>query len=149
MPTKKKTKKVSLKRKSKGRKIKNITKGYKSLLKGIQYESKVKDYFSKKGYKIIKTGGEADIIAFRKGWLLEPDVYLFIECKNKKKIPVSDFIKFIEKFKQFKHEKEIPGEVKVIGYFVYSGELSSQIEFLHQNLEKKLKESIKLLHYRN
>jgi len=139
-------KRSTRKRTGKSKETKNKIRGYKSALKGLDFERKVMEYFSKKGYTVksrkkTKTYGEADIIAYKKGTWFTPDEYIFIECKNKEKIPLSDFVKFIDKFKRFRNTRR---EAKVLGYFIYKGNLDPKIKTTYRNLEENLRKTIKI-----
>ena len=138
-------------RKRSHRVIERKIRGYKSALKGLDFERKVMEYLSKKGYTIkssrkrTKTYGEIDIIAFKEGWFFNPDEYLVVECKDKDRIPLNDFVKFVAKLRRYASRKR---DAYVYGLFAYRGTLDPQIKEYLKTLDRSLRESITIKKFR-
>ncbi len=63
-------------------------------------------------------GGEFDIIGEKKHGFLTRDEWIIAECKNKPKVTLSDFNKFLGKFSTFQKKH---ADDNVYGYFLTSG----------------------------
>ena len=141
---------MEMRRKSKGV-VERKIRGYKSALKGLDFERKVMEYLSKKGYTIkssrkrTKAYGEIDIIAFKEGWFFNPDEYLVVECKDKDRVTLNDFVKFVAKLRRYASRKR---DADVYGLFAYRGKLDPQIKEYIQTLDRALRNSITIKKFR-
>lgn len=123
--------------------------GLRSVVKGYSYEDKVFKHFKRSGWQLEdkrKTYagiGEIDLILRRDrgGLLFVETVYAMVECKNKAQVILRDFRSFVRKYRKFR-SKWGPNTV---GFFVYSGSLSTEVRDYYRNeLDEELREEIKL-----
>jgi Holliday junction resolvase-like predicted endonuclease len=130
------------------RKIERKLKGHKAFERGILFEVKVGNWLSEKGYKTSfrkksKRYGEVDIIATKRKHLLGKEI-LFVECKDKEKITVKDFIRFVKKFESFLRK-----EPDAKGLFAYRGNLEEDAKiYYNSQLRDDLYEKITLKKWR-
>lgn len=114
---------------SAGSSRKRQVQGYKSEIKGLQFEQKVASYFSKKGWKITlrkrMSGGEIDIYGEQED-LFRRKSYLLVECKDKERVSAKDVMRFMKKVTDF--HNHLPRDpfghkplVKVV--LAYTGEI--------------------------
>ena len=99
--------------------------GKKAVIDGANYEKKIAKIFEKQGFECILNyrkikGMEFDIIGTRvdEGWLSTKHYLIAIECKNKPKVIMDDFSKFLGKFQ---HIKEKYDGYQCHGYIYTSG----------------------------
>lgn len=128
------------------KKIKRIRSGYRSYIKGRDFEVKIANTLSRKGYKTTirkstKTLGEVDIIGKKKGGWFSSDEFICVECKCKKKIPVNDVVKFFKKFKRFFQRHR---DAKVKGIFYYKGSLDPSVRTFWNIIPKEFKKHMEL-----
>ena len=127
-------------------------KGLKGQIKGMSFEQKVLNWLSSKGWvpyqrKQIKSIGEIDILGEkrkRKPLFREDIEYIIVECKNKEKCTITDFVKFLIKVDKFRRRKK---DNKVSGLFVYNskkGKLDDRIKELKKLLRVDLQEIIQI-----
>ncbi|MEM4281446.1 MAG: YraN family protein [Candidatus Caldarchaeum sp.] len=111
---------------------------------GLYYEVLVSNWLQYDGYKTrirqrSKKIGEADIIA-TKSRLFNKEV-IFVECKDKSQVSLTDFHKFVSKFRRF-----LNNNGKAEGLLVYSGDLHPDVKDYWQNtLESDLRNRIQLI----
>lgn len=78
-------------------------KGLKSNIKGLSFEEKVNNYFSKQGWQTElrkpMLGSEYDIYGEKSELMTKK--YLIVECKNKPKLTKSEFVHFASKANKF------------------------------------------------
>lgn len=109
---------------------------------GLFYETLVSNWLESEGYRTrirqrSKKLGEVDIVA-QKGTLRKK--ILFVECKDKETVSLSDFHKFVLKFSKFKAEQS-----KARGWLVFSGELHPDVkDYLEHTLDREIADSIEL-----
>ena len=119
--------------------------GYKAVVKGLNFEKKVGELLSKQGYRISyeKSVGAARFDVFGKwkeDW--EPEEYYIAECKDRARVTAADVIRFMSKLRTFyaRLPVDIDGDKpKVQGLLAYTGELSSDA----RNAAKGFKPSIR------
>ncbi|MEM3419679.1 MAG: YraN family protein [Nitrososphaerota archaeon] len=122
-------------------------KGHKAFERGILFEVKVGNWLSEQDYKIShrKRGryGEVDIIATKRKHLFGKEI-LFVECKDKEKITLKDFVHFVKKFEAFLRK-----EPNAKGLFVYRGELDKDAKaYYDSQLRDDLYERIEIKKWR-
>jgi len=116
--------------------------GYKSFISGMEFERRVVNWLGEKGYVIrwrrrTKRLGEVDIIA-EKGRVFRK--VLFVECKRREKgkVTLRDFHKFVTKFEKF-----LRREPNAEGLFIYYGELEKDVrDYYNRSLDPDLAEVI-------
>ena len=118
---------------------KNRIRGYKSTLKGYSFEIKIANLWANKGYRTKQrkrtTKQEIDLVCEKDlGWRGKEIV--MIECKNKEKVTIKDFIKFCKNFRKFINRYE-PNYYQVNGVFYYTGKLDSDIRFIKEILPEE------------
>ncbi|MEM4466294.1 MAG: YraN family protein [Nitrososphaerota archaeon] len=125
-------------------------KGYRSYVKGIEFERKIANWLSNQGYSIKKLRqrskkfGEVDIIAIKYGLFGRVKEVLFVECKDKDKVSLKDFHRFVRKFSKF-----LEREPKASGIFIYRGELEKDVKDYYENtLDVELHDLIKIKKWR-
>jgi hypothetical protein len=119
--------------------------GYKAVVKGLNFEKKVGELLSKQGYRISyeKSVGRARFDVFGKwkeDW--EPEEYCIAECKDKARVTSADVIRFMSKLRTFYDRLPVDfdgDKPKIQGLLVYTGELSADAH----NAAKGFKPSIK------
>lgn len=101
--------------------------GKKAVIDGANYEKKISKIFEKQGYECTLNykrirGMEFDIIGtgVEKGWLSSKYYFIAVECKNKPKVIMNDFSKFLGKFQHIKAKYEAEG-YQCHGYMYTSG----------------------------
>lgn len=125
-------------------------KGYRSYVKGIEFERKVLNWLSDQGYNVRKLRqrskrlGEIDIIAEKLGFMGRKKEVLFVECKDKEKVSLKDFHRFVAKFTKF-----LEREPKAYGMFIYRGELEKDVKDYYENtLDPELYDLIEIKKWR-
>ncbi len=102
--------------------------GLKGLISGEHFERKAMSFFKGKGFScrldVHIQGSEFDIVGDRKK-LLRQREWILAECKNKPKVFLNDFMKFVGKLETFKRKH---AEDKVHGFFVASGVFDSSVK---------------------
>ncbi len=95
-----------------------------AVLDGALFEKKALTYFSRRGYKceigdVRIKGMEFDIVGIKEsGRVFKEKHWIVAECKNKPKVIMQDWDKFLGKFTHFRKKHE--GE-RVIGFLITSG----------------------------
>jgi len=125
------------------RKHEKIVKGHKRYEKGLEFETRVADYFSAKGFTIksrkrVKIG-EIDLVLTKSGGFWGENRIAMVECKHKELIPLGDFVSFVEKFRRFDASRG-----KTSAVFAYRGKLDPRINTYHQTMEEKWRNAITL-----
>jgi hypothetical protein len=96
--------------------------GLRGVLAGERFERKCMGIFQKMGFacrlNVIEKGAEFDIVGEKRGGWLENNEVVLAECKNKPKVILDDFNKFLGKFWAFQKRHS---EDDVYGYFLTSG----------------------------
>lgn len=110
--------------------------GLRGVLSGEHFERKVLTLFKRMGFSChldqhIK-GSEFDIVGDKKeeGFWSTTTEWLLAECKNKPKVLLNDFMKFVGKFETFKRRHS---EDKVLGFFVTSGVFDPSVKSAKRN----------------
>jgi len=135
--------------KRKGKSLEKQLKGTKAALKGLTFEIKVANWLADQDYKIklrskSKRLGEVDMIAERKVGILRKREVIFVECKNKKKITLKDFHRFVTKFERFLNR-----EPDAFGLFIYRGELDKDVkDYYRKTLDPEIADLITLKKWR-
>lgn len=107
------------------RKLRQKIIGYEATLKGGYFEKKVHSRFARQGFtcelNVRSKGMEFDILGYKdEGTIFKKRRWVFIECKNKPKVTMEDFKKFIGNFSMFKQKHQVKDE-DVMGYLATSG----------------------------
>ncbi len=126
---------------------KNRIRGYKSNLKGLNFERKVANLWAQKGYRIKQrkrtTKQELDLVCdIDLKW--GRNEIVLIECKNKTKVTIKDFIKFCKNFRKFITRNE-QNYNYVKGVFYYTGKLDKDIRFIKEILPEEEKEKMTIM----
>ena len=119
--------------------------GYKAVVRGLNFEKKVGEFLSKLGYKIYyeKPIAKARFDIFGKrtdNWGYGE--YYIAECKDKSRVTATDVIHFMSKLRTFYNHLSIDidgDKPKVQGLLAYTGELPADA----RNAAKGFKPSIK------
>ena len=119
--------------------------GYKAVVKGLNFEKKVGELLSKQGYRISyeKSVGTARFDVFGKlknRWDYEE--YCIAECKDKARVTSADVMRFMSKLRTFYARLPVDfdgDKPKVQGLLAYTDELSADA----RNAAKGFKPSIK------
>jgi hypothetical protein len=119
--------------------------GYKAALKGKDFEKKVGEFLSRRGYKISfeKPVGKDKFDVFGKRYdEYDNAEYCIAECKDKSRVTATDLHHFMGKLRRFYDRLPVPefGEtLEVQGLFAYTGELPGDA----RDVVKGFKPSIK------
>lgn len=105
---------------------KNGRTGSLAVIDGMAFEKKAMRFFTRKGYRcdlnMRERGMEFDIVG-KKGRnyldFYDNTSYIIAECKNKPKVTMQDFDKFVGKFRTF--EKKNDAEGSCLGFLVTTG----------------------------
>jgi hypothetical protein len=96
--------------------------GLKGVVAGSNFERKCMGTLHRMGFScrlnVTVNGGEFDIIGKKDGGFLESTKWILAECKNKPKVILDDFNKFLGKFMTFQKRHS---DDEVYGYFLTSG----------------------------
>jgi len=131
-------------RASPGRFFERKEKGYKSYIKGMEFEKKVSNWLTDQGFRVktrirTKRLGEFDLIASKGKWLGLGEDVLLVECKDKSPISGEDINKFAYKVKRL-HEA---GKIQK-ALFVYRGELDTSAERALKIMNEELRGLIQI-----
>jgi hypothetical protein len=98
--------------------------GVKAVIDGMTFEKKAMKLFARKGYKcelgdVSIPGMEFDIVGSRtEGSIFKKTYWIIVECKNKPRVTMQDFDKFLGKLVHFRKKKELEDAQ---GYLIASG----------------------------
>lgn len=96
--------------------------GLKGQLSGSNFERKALSVFKRMGYScqlnVHIKGSEFDVVGDKGGGWFSSKEWILAECKNKPKVFLNDFMKFVGKLETFKRKHS---NDEVHGYFVASG----------------------------
>ncbi|MGB7533260.1 MAG: hypothetical protein WA977_09875 [Halobacteriota archaeon] len=122
--------------------------GYKSEIKGLQFEQKVLSHFSQKGWRIelrkhIYDVGEIDIYGEKKD-ILGDKSFLLVECKDKDRVSNVEVMRFMKKVRVF--YESLPEDPLPIGekppitaVIAYTGVVDKDAEKVAPNFRPKIK----------
>lgn len=120
--------------------------GYKSEIKGLQFEQKVLSHFSQKGWRIelrkhIYDVGEIDIYGEKEDFLGDKS-FLLVECKDKDRVSNVEVMRFMKKVRVFYEslpEDLLLGEKPPItAVIAYTGVADKDAEKVAPNFRPKI-----------
>ncbi len=118
--------------------------GHDSGIKGLLFEQKAVNLFSKEGWTIETrkhmNGGEIDIYGEKEPFL-EDKKFLLVECKDKDKVTKSDVTRFMKKVLDF--HKGLPEDIlgdkpSITAIIVYSGAIDLDAKDVAESFKPKI-----------
>ncbi|MCK4347020.1 MAG: hypothetical protein KAW47_00240 [Thermoplasmatales archaeon] len=121
--------------------------GYKSEIKGLQFEQKVLSHFSQKGWRIelrkhIYDVREIDIYGKKEDFLGDKS-FLLVECKDKDRVSNVEVMRFMKKVRVF--YESLPDEDLLLGekppitaVIAYTGVVDKDAEKVAPNFRPKI-----------
>lgn len=122
----------------------NRVKGHEAGIKGLLFEQKVTNHFTKKDWKIetrkMINGGEFDIFG-EKNSLWDGKKFLLVECKNKERVSSTDVTKFMRKVLDFHNgldKNTIGDRPPITAVIAYSGAVDLDTKQVASNFKPKI-----------
>ena len=82
-----------------------LARGHAADARGLRFESEVKEYFEKQGWKLAARkafkGREFDLVGKRGGGAFEDTEHLLVECKRKQHVTAGDVTEFMYKVARY------------------------------------------------
>ena len=123
-------------------KIEKKIRGYKSMIKGMEFENKISVWLQDQGFKVSKVRarskrlGEIDLVCSKRKWAGFGEDILFVECKDKSTITGADILKFADKVRRALERKKIHSAL-----FAYRGDMDPSAERAIRLLDDNVRNS--------